>query len=180
MKITTKHASTGNSHFTFVTQKHFAILLFLPSCCVNSLFLDDNETNDNGYGKENGKKHTAVNKTITSHVHHSFCTFLSCGYCCGCKSATSLRLETSVFHASALWSSWTQHKKNFFLFRNSDTDLSDSTPDNFAKSLQINWNWVRLMKFETVQIHFLVTLPWQSDITSLCYASSLNIQTFFV
>ena len=54
MKITTKHGS--NSHVTFVTRKRFAVLLFLPSCCVNSLFLDDNETNGNGYSKENGKK----------------------------------------------------------------------------------------------------------------------------
>ena len=33
--------------------------------------------------------------------------------------------------------------------------LSDSTPDNFAKILQIKWNGIRLMKFEKVQIHFL-------------------------
>ena len=35
MKITTKHAV--NSHVTFVTNKRFAVLAFLPSCCVNSL-----------------------------------------------------------------------------------------------------------------------------------------------
>ena len=48
VKIKTKHAS--NSPVTFVTQKRFALLLFLPSCCVNSLFLDDKKTN----GRENG------------------------------------------------------------------------------------------------------------------------------
>ena len=37
MKITTKHAS--NSTVTFVTHKRFAVLFFLPSCCVNSLLL---------------------------------------------------------------------------------------------------------------------------------------------
>ena len=31
----TKHAS--NSPFTFVTLKRFAVLFFVPSCCVNSL-----------------------------------------------------------------------------------------------------------------------------------------------
>ena len=33
--------------------------------------------------------------------------------------------------------------------------LSDSTPDNFAKILQIKWNGIRSMKFEKVRIHFL-------------------------
>ena len=33
--------------------------------------------------------------------------------------------------------------------------LSDSTPDNFAKILQIKLNGIRSMKFEKVQIHFL-------------------------
>ena len=35
MKITRKHIS--NRPVTFVTHKHFAVLFFLPSCCVNSL-----------------------------------------------------------------------------------------------------------------------------------------------
>ena len=37
VKITTKHASY--SLVTFVTHKRFAVLFFLPSCCVNSLLL---------------------------------------------------------------------------------------------------------------------------------------------
>ena len=37
VKITKKHAS--NSPVTFVTHKRFAVLLFLPSCCVNSLIM---------------------------------------------------------------------------------------------------------------------------------------------
>ena len=37
VKITTKHAS--NSPVTFVTHKRFAVPLFLPSCCVNSLIM---------------------------------------------------------------------------------------------------------------------------------------------
>ena len=35
VKITTKHASC--SLVSFVTYKQFAVLYFLPSCCVNSL-----------------------------------------------------------------------------------------------------------------------------------------------
>ena len=35
MKITTKHVS--NFPVTFVTHERFAVLFFLPSCCVNSL-----------------------------------------------------------------------------------------------------------------------------------------------
>ena len=37
MKFTTKHAS--NSPVTFVTHERFAVLFFLPSCCVNSLII---------------------------------------------------------------------------------------------------------------------------------------------
>ena len=37
MKVTTKHAS--NNPVTFVTYKRFAVLLFLPSGFVNSLFV---------------------------------------------------------------------------------------------------------------------------------------------
>ena len=37
VKITTKYASY--SLVTFVTHKRFAVLFFLPSCCVNSLLL---------------------------------------------------------------------------------------------------------------------------------------------
>ena len=43
----------------------------------------------------------------------------------------------------------------FFLLLNSDMVLSDLTPDNFPKILQIKWNEIRSMKFEKVQIHFL-------------------------
>ena len=35
------------------------------------------------------------------------------------------------------------------------TVLSDWTPENFAIIWQIEWNWTRTMKFETVRIHFL-------------------------
>ena len=46
-------------------------------------------------------------------------------------------------------------------------------PENFANNWQIEWNWTRSMKFETVQIHFLSDvfgllssriLPWQHDV----------------
>ena len=37
VKIPTKHASY--SLVTFVTHKRFAVLFFLPSCCVNSLMV---------------------------------------------------------------------------------------------------------------------------------------------
>ena len=36
-KIMTEHAS--NRPVTFVTHKHFAVLFFLQSCCVNSLLM---------------------------------------------------------------------------------------------------------------------------------------------
>ena len=50
-----------------------------------------------------------------------------------------------------------------------DTVLSDSSLENVANISQINWNWVRSMKFKTVRIHFL------SDFFGLL--SSRNIAT---
>ena len=55
------------------------------------------------------------------------------------------------FHAPALWSGRTQHKNVLFL--NLNTVLSD--PQNFANIWQIEENWIRSMKFETVRIHLL-------------------------
>ena len=55
------------------------------------------------------------------------------------------------FHAPALWSGRTQHKNVLFL--NLDTVLSD--PENFASIWQIEGNWLRSMKLETVRIHLL-------------------------
>ena len=49
-----------------------------------------------------------------------------------------------------------KHSTKFsFSFSKPDTVFSGSTSDNFAKILRIKWNWVRLMKFETVRIDFL-------------------------
>ena len=81
------------------------------------------------------------------------------------------------FHAPALWSGRTQHKNVLFL--NLDTVLSD--PENFANIWQIEGNWIRSMKFETVRIHllndvfgllssrnFATMATWRNDFSSLC------------
>ena len=49
---------------------------------------------------------------------------------------------------------WTQHKNILFLFPNSYAVFSDSTPENFANIQQIEWNWIRSIKFEIGRIHF--------------------------
>ena len=69
------------------------------------------------------------------------------------------------FHAPALWSGRTQHKNVLFL--NLNTVLSD--PQNFANIWQIEGNWIRSMKFETVRIHLL------NDVFGLL--SSRNVAT---
>ena len=66
-----------------------------------------------------------------------------------------LRHETSYFHTLALWSRWAQHKSCLFPLLNLYMVLSGSTRGNFANICQIKWNWIRSMKFEAVQIHFL-------------------------
>ena len=69
------------------------------------------------------------------------------------------------FHAPALWSGRTQHKNVLFL--NLNTVLSD--PQNFANIWQIEGNWIRSMKFETVRIRLL------NDVFGLL--SSRNVAT---
>ena len=100
-----------------------------------------------------------------------FCTFLSRR----CKT------PTWTFHAPALWSRWTQGRKFRFLCLYLDTVLSDSTPENFAKIWYFKWNWIRLMKSQTVRIHFLSDVlglssrnfatmaRWHKDLTSPLY-----------
>ena len=61
-------------------------------------------------------------------------------------------------------------------------DPLDSTPDNFTKILQIEWNWVRSLKFETVRIQFLsdvfglllsrnfaTVVTWRNDFSILIF-----------
>ena len=66
-----------------------------------------------------------------------------------------------------------------FLFLNQI--LLDSTPHNFTKILQIEWIWVRSLKFETVRIQYLsdvfgllssrnfaaTMVTWRNDFSSL-------------
>ena len=79
-----------------------------------------------------------------------FCTFL---YSHRCTTAT---WKVLIFHVSrSLWSRWTQHKTFCFLCIHLNTVLSNSTPEHFANIWQMKWNWIRLMKGETVGIHFL-------------------------
>ena len=58
---------------------------------------------------------------------------------------------------TALYEAGEQYKNSLFLFLtyNVDTVLLNTIPVNFANILQIKWNWIRSMKFDTVQIHFL-------------------------
>ena len=58
VKFTTKHASSGL--VTLVTHNGFAVLVFLPFCCVNSLVFgmeDQNGLfNEGDDGKEEGRR----------------------------------------------------------------------------------------------------------------------------
>ena len=110
VKITTKHAS--NSHVTIVTQKCFAVLLFLPLLKLTISGWQQNQRQRLRQGERHKTYSAVVNKTTTSHVHHPFCTFLSCGYCCGCKSATWNFLISRVRFMELVN---TAQKKNYFL-----------------------------------------------------------------
>ena len=70
-----------------------------------------------------------------------------------------------------------EHSTIFFFL---NQILLDSTPDNFTKILQIEWNWVRSLKFETVRIQFLsdvfgflssrnfaTMVTWRNDFSSI-------------
>ena len=97
VKIATKHGSNGLVRF--VTHKRFAVVFFLPSCCVNSLIVEwrrlprfpakmtlvpvlvvvssqiliGSLSNYDADGNENSKKAIGlISKTSTLHVHHAF------------------------------------------------------------------------------------------------------------
>ena len=98
-----------------------------------------------------------------------FCTFL-CHHYTKCYDMKLLNFM-SLLHGVG-----EHNTKNCrFLFLNLDNHRY-SCKENFAKICQIKWNWIRLVKFEIVQIDFEVTLwvccrpkillPWQRDITT--------------
>ena len=70
-----------------------------------------------------------------------------------------------------------QHKNFLFHFQNFDMVLLDSTPENFSIIWQMKWDWISLIKFETVHIlvccHPEILLPCQHDITTSLYFSLL-------
>ena len=115
------------------------------------------------------KRHSVyISKTTTCPCITLFCIFLSRQ----CKSATWNFL---------IWGARFMELVNtaqFFFFLNQI--LLDSTPDNFTKILQIEWNWVRSLKFETVRIQFLsdvfgflssrnfaTMVTWRNDFSSI-------------
>ena len=89
-----------------------------------------------------------------------------------------LRHETSQSNGPA-W--WTQYTIFLFFFLNLDTVLSDSTPEKIANIWQVEWNWIRSMKFEKLRIHFKIKwifgslssrnfatmVTWRKDFSSL-------------
>ena len=111
-----------------------------------ALFLCDNKTNDDGDGKENGKKYMFIltnnNFALASHYFVHFFAAIA-----------PIRYETSSFHEPALWSRWTTHKNCRLLFLNLYNDRY-GPKENFAKIWQIKWNWIRSVKFEIVRLDF--------------------------
>ena len=121
------------------------------------------------------KQGVYISKSKILHVNHAFnCTFLS------------RRFTTATWNflicKPVLWSTWMTTQIFSFSFSKHTVDavLSDSTPVNFANFWQIKWNWIRQMKFETMQFHFWSVLfgllsprnfatmaTWRNDFPSL-------------
>ena len=60
------------------------------------------------------------------------------------------------------------------------TVLSGSFPENFASIWKIKRNWIRAMKFETMQIQFHpeILLPWQNDFSSQVVYTGKNTLSY--
>ena len=105
-----------------------------------ALFLDDNKINNDGDGKENGKKwYVYINKQQLCTCITLFCTFL-------CRRCT-----TTTWNKTNI-----QHKNCRFLFLNLGNNRY-SPKENFAMICQIKWYWIRSVKFEILWIDFQVT-----------------------
>ena len=113
-----------------------------------------------------------ISKITTLHTSCSFVHFLAV--------VAWLQHETFLFHVPALWIRGKQLKNFLFFLLNLDMVLSDSSPENFTNILQIEWSWIRSMKFVTVWIHllsdifdllssrnFATTATWRNDFSSL-------------
>ena len=96
----TKHAS--NSPVTFVTLERFAVLFFLPSCCVNSLI--GSLSNVDGDGNENRNRFRWVKQQLCTCIT-LLCTFL-------CRQCTTATWKYLISRCFVLFS---------FLFLNFDT-----------------------------------------------------------
>ena len=94
------------------------------------------------------------------------------------------RHEKSLFHGTRLMEY--VNTRNNFLFLNLETVLSDSTRKNFANIWQIEWNWLRAMKFKTVRIqifrflrsrNFATMATWRNNFSPLL-CSIFNLLLF--
>ena len=118
------------------------------------------------------KQGVNISKSTILHVNHAFnCIFLS-------RRCTTATWNFLIYkHGVREW----QKKFSFSFSKHTvDTVLSDSTPENLANFWQIKWNWIRQMKFETVQFHlwsvlfgllsprnFATMATWRNDLSSL-------------
>ena len=94
-----------------------------------AIFLDDNKTNDDGDGEDNGKKKMfIITNNNFARASRYFVHFFAV--------VAPLRHGTSQFHEPALWSKVTQHNYCHFLFLNLDNDRY-CPRENFAKLNEI-------------------------------------------
>ena len=127
-----------------------------------ALFLDENKTHDDGDNKENGKK-------SNRHVHHAilYISLPSLHHC-------DIKLPNFT---RSLYGLSEQNIDVVFFFNKLSYGSFGFNPRKFR---QIKWHWIRSMKFEAVQIHFLsdffgllssknfaTTAMWHNDFSCL-------------
>ena len=111
-----------------------------------ALFLDDNKTNDDGDGKDMGKKIMfLLTNNNFARASRYFVQFFAV--------VAPLRHETSSFREPALLSTVNTTQKLSLSFLNLDNHRY-GPKENFAKIYQIKWNWIRSVKSEIVRINF--------------------------
>ena len=134
--LTTFHNYNWTNHW--ITWRHVTTV---------ALFLDNNKTDDDGDGKENGKQIKCLYlQTTTLHLNHAILNI-------SLPSLHHYDMKLPNFTSPLYGVGKHNTKIVAFVFLNLDNDRY-GPKENFAKIRQIKRNWIRSGKLEMVRIDF--------------------------
>ena len=139
-----------NNHYKTITKAFLQIVIIIKDLKNSSISIPSGPLKQGRRWRQREREKS--NRFISAKQKLCTCTTLFCTF-------LSRRCTTANF---------------LFLFLNLVTVLLDLTPENFANNRQIQWNWIRSSKFETVRIRFLSDVFGFAVIQKFCYRSNVT------